>query len=137
MDIQIYEDLKNCLSKYISGLEQSYSADVVEFEPSSPQYPLIKFVEVRNVPYEQHRGSLETVANLGYRVDVYAKTKGSKTKADIARYLAKHCNDFLTMCKRLRQVSWNVVENDGVNGALYHIIIMYSAPYFEQRRKIL
>ena len=139
MDIQIYEDLKECFKKYFANLNlpKDYNADIVEYEPANPKYPFVKFVEIRNVPYEEYRGRLETVANLGYRVDVYAKTTNKTSKSTIARTLAKHCDDFLVGCKRLRQVSWNAIENDGVNGDLYHIIITYSAPYFEQRRKIL
>ena len=141
MDIQIYENLKDCLTQYFASLNlaKEYNPPIVEVEPSSPTYPLLKFVEIRNVPYEQHRHHLETVANLGYRVDIYAKSiaKNKTSKSTIARTIAKHCNDFLTMCKRLRQVSWNVFENDGVNGDLYHIVIMYSAPYYEQRKRIL
>ena len=141
MDIQIYDDLKNCLTKFFANLDlpKEWNVSVVEVEPSQPTYPLLKFVETRNVPFEQHRHHLETVANLGYRVDVYAKSiaKNKTSKSTIARTIAKHCDDFLTMCKRLRQVSWNVFENDGVNGDLYHIVIMYSAHYYEQRRRIL
>ena len=55
---------------------------------------------------------------------------------EIARNIAKNANDYLT-CIGLRQTSWSYVENDGESGQLYHIIIMYSGSYFEQRQQIL
>ena len=139
MDINVYGELKECLSKYFenSNLAKGHKPTIVEFEPAQPSYPIIKFTEVRNVPYEEYRGSRQTVANLGYRADIYAKTYGKSSKSSIARESAKYCNDFLTMCKSLRLVSWNVVENDGANGELYHIIMTYSVPYYEQRKKFL
>lgn len=142
MDINVYPAIKQGLEEHFTALfeqkkiTKSYNPVVVSFEPSKPTYPMLKIAESRNVPYDNFRGRLETVASLGYKVDIYAKTSGSISKMDIARVIAKHCNDYLT-CIGLRQVSWNYIENDGVNGDLYHIIIMYSADYFEQRQTIL
>ena len=142
MDISIYPSIKQGLKGYFSKLfdekvfSKSYNPEIVGFEPAKPTYPMLKIDESRNKPYENYRGFRETVADLGYKVDIYAKTSGSISKQEIARTIAKHANDYLT-CIGLRQVSWNYVENDGVNGELYHIIIMYSAPYLEQRQTIL
>lgn len=142
MDINVYPTIKDGLKGHFSALYEqkkitkSYNPNIVGFEPSNPTYPMVKISESRNVPYDNFRGRLETVANLGYKVDIYAKTSGSITKQDIARSIAKNCNDYLT-CIGLRQVSWNEVQNDGVNGDLYHIIVMYSGAYFEQRQIIL
>ena len=91
--------------------------------------------EVRNIPFDNYRGRAQTVANLGYKVDIYAKQSGSNTKQDIARVIAEHCNNYLT-CIGLKQVSYNPISNDGQNGDLYHIIIMYSVSYFEQKQII-
>lgn len=138
MDIQVYDSIKKGLEEYFNSLNlsKSYKPAVVGFEPSKPTYPMVKIQEIRNVPDSRFYGRLETVANLGYKVDVYAKQQTGVSKQDVARKLAKHCNDYLT-CIGLRQVSWNEFENDGVNGDLYRVTVMYNANYFEQRQTIL
>lgn len=143
MDIEIYPAIKNGLKGHLTA--QNYIKQfmgkgkyefVVGYEPTKPKYPYVKFAEIRNVPNESFRNPLYTIANLGYRVDVYAKIDGELQKDEIARQIAKLYNDYL-ICIGLRQVSWNYVENDGLNGDLYHIIIMYSTNYDEQRQRIL
>lgn len=138
MDIEVYDSIKKDLEEHFNSLNlsKSYKPAVVGFEPSKPTYPMVKIQEIRNVPDSRFYGSLETVANLGYKVDVYAKQQTGVSKQDVARKLAKHCNDYLT-CIGLRQVSWNEFENDGVNGDLYRVTIMYNTNYFEQRQTIL
>lgn len=142
MDINVYPTIKQGLDEHFKALydqkkiTKSYNPVVVGFEPSKPTYPMLIIEEIRNKPRGDFRGRLETVADLGYKVDIYAKTSGSISKQDIARSISKNSNDYLT-CIGLRQVSWNVKSNDGVNGDLYHIFIMYSANYLEQRQTIL
>lgn len=142
MDINVYPEIKKGLKEHFASLfeqgvfTKSFNPDVVAYEPAKPNYPILKIGESRNQPLTNYRGKLETVASLGYKIDIYAKTSGSIAKDEIARTIAKHANDYLT-CIGLRQVSWNYIENDGQNGDLYHIIIMYNAPYWEQRQKIL
>lgn len=138
MDIQVYDSIKQGLKDHFKGLNltKSYNPSVVGFEPSNPTYPMVKIDESRNTPYESFRGRLETVADLGYKVDIYAKQQVGVSKQQVARTIAKYADDYLK-CIGLRQVSWNYIENDGQNGDLYHIIIMYSAPYFEQKQRIL
>lgn len=137
MDIQVYDAIKQGLKDHFVdlNLSKAYNPNVVGFSPSNPTYPMVKVQETRNVP-SQFYGSRETIANLGYKVDVYAKQQVGVSKQDVARKLAKHCNDYMT-CIGLRQVSYNEFENDGLNGDLYHIVLMYSANYFEQRQTIL
>lgn len=138
MDIEVYDSIKEGLEEHFNSLNlsKSYKPAVVGFEPSKPTYPMVKIQEVRNVPDSRFYGRLETVANLGYKVDVYAKQQTGVSKQEVARKLAKHCNNYLT-CIGLRQVSWNEFENDGVNGDLYRVTIMYNTNYFEQRKTIL
>ena len=138
MDIEVYEAIKKGLKEHINSLNlsKSFKPDVVGMDPSRPTYPLVKFQEVRNVPDNRFYGRLQTVANIGNKVDVYAKQQTGVSKQEVARKIAKHCNDYLT-CIGLRQISWNEIENDGPNGDLYHIIIMYNVNYFEQRQTIL
>lgn len=138
MDIQVYDAIKKGLKDHFASLNltKSYNPAVVGFEPSNPTYPMVKIDESRNVPYEGFRGRLERVANLGYKVDIYAKQQVGTSKQDVARKIAKHCEDYL-QCIGLRLVSWNYIENDGQNGDLYHIIMMYNASYLENRQTIL
>lgn len=138
MDIEVYDSIKKGLEEHFNSLNlsKSYKPAVVGFEPSKPTYPMVKIQEIRNVPDSRFYGRLETVANLGYKVDVYAKQQTGVSKQDVARKVAKYCNDYLT-CIGLRQVSWNEFENDGVNGDLYRVTIMYNTNYFEQRKTIL
>lgn len=142
MDINVYSAIKQGLIEHFATLfeqgvfTKSYSPAIVGYEPSKPTYPMLVIAEPRNIPNDNFRGRLETVANLGYKVDIYAKTSGSLAKDDIARTILKHSNDYLT-CIGLRQVSMNTIPNDGKNGDLYHIIVMYNANYHEQRQTIL
>ena len=138
MDIQVYDTIKQGLKDYFKGLNlsKSYNPAVVGFEPSNPTYPMVKIQEPRNLPVEGFRGRLETVANLGYKVDIYAKQQVGVSKQDVARKLMKYCYDYLA-CIGLRLVSQNEIENDGQNGDLYHIILMFNANYHEQRQTIL
>ena len=138
MDINVYDYIKQGLKDHFSALKltKSYNPTVVGFEPSKPTYPLVIIDESRNAPNESFRGRLETVANLGYKVDIYAKQQVGVSKQDVARKIANYCNEYLT-CIGLKQISWNAISNDGLEGDLYHIIIMYSANYFENRQTIL
>lgn len=135
MQTELYEEIKKGLQDHFSSLNlsKSYSPSVVGFEPSSPSYPLIVIDEVDNTPYQNMSHYRQTVASVSYKVDIYAKTSGSITKQAIARTLAEHCNDYLK-CINLKQVSYNAFPNEGTNGAIYHITLMYSARYFENKQ---
>jgi hypothetical protein len=135
MEIELYDNIKKGLQDHIKSLNlsKSYNPSVVGFEPSEPSYPLVIIDEVNNVPYQNMRNFRQTVSDKSYRVDIYAETKGSISKQEIARMLMKHCNDYLT-CIGLKQVSMNTFANDGTNGKLYHIVLMYSARYFENKQ---
>lgn len=145
MEIELYDKIKEGLKNHIDGLNLQFPyrpkpktkggevETVVEYEPSSPNYPYIQIVEVGNPPYKNYRSPLETVSDKSYRVDIYAKTQGEIPKSKIARTLMKHCDDYLT-CIGLKQISMNPFTNDGTNGELYHIVLMYSARYFENKQ---
>lgn len=137
MDIEVFGKIKQGLEEHFENLELSkdLKPDVVEFEVSNPKYPLIIINEIRNIPNESFNNRYQTVANLGYKIDIYAKTK-VLSKQEIARKLAKYCDEYLK-CIGLKQVSWNIFNNDGNNGELCHIILMYNGNYFEQRQKII
>lgn len=135
MEIELYPTIKEGLQDHIRSLNlsKSYNPSVVGFEPINPTYPFVIIDEVNNVPYRNMRSLRQTVSDKSYRVDIYAETKGENSKQEIARTLMKHCNDYLT-CIGLKQVSMNTFANDGTNGKLYHIVLMYSARYFENKQ---
>ena len=135
MQIELYDEIKKGLQDHFANLDlsKSYKPSVVGFEPSSPSYPLIIIDEVDNTPYQNMSHYRQTVASVSYKVDIYAKTSGSITKQAIARTLAEHCNAYLK-CINLKQVSYNAFPNEGTNGAIYHITLMYSARYFENKQ---
>lgn len=135
MEIELYPTIKKGLQDHIKSLNLSkpYNPSVVGFEPSEPSYPLVIIDEVNNVPYRNMSSFRQTVSDKSYRVDIYAETKGSISKQEIARTIMKHCNDYLT-CIGLKQVSMNTFAMDGTNGKLYHIVLMYSARYFENKQ---
>lgn len=135
MQTELYEEIKKGLQDHFASLElsKSYKPSVVGFEPSSPTYPLIIIDEVDNTPYQNMSHYRQTVASVSYKVDIYAETKGSITKQQIARTLMKHCDNYFR-CINLKQVSMNPFPNDGTNGKLYHIVLMYSARFFENKQ---
>lgn len=135
MQTELYDEIKKGLQEHFASLNlsKSYKPSVVGFEPSSPTYPLIVVDEVDNTPYQNMANFRQTVASVSYKVDIYAETKGSITKQQIARTLMKHCDDYCR-CVGLKQVSMNAFPNDGTNGKLYHIILMYSARFFENKQ---
>lgn len=135
MQTELYEEIKKGVQNYFASvpLTKSYKPSIVGFAPSSPTYPLIVIDEVDNTPYQHMTHARQTVASVSYKIDIYAETKGNISKQQIARTLMKHCDDY---CKNigLTQVSMNAFANDGTNGKLYHIILMYSARFFENKQ---
>lgn len=143
MDINVYPEIKQGLKDYLESQDYVNSFRkkkkydfVVGVAPFEPVYPYVKIQEPRNIPLSGYTGKLEKVSNLGYKVDVYAKANRPESKQDVARNIMKLCNDYLT-CLGLSLVSYNEVENDGLEGDLYHIILMFNANYWENRGIIL
>lgn len=135
MQTELYDDIKKGLQEHFASLtlSKSYKPSVVGIEPSSPTYPLIIIDEADNTPYQNMDNFRQTVASVSYKVDIYAETKGSITKQQIARTIMKHCDGFCR-CAGLKQVSMNTFPNEGTNGKLYHIVLMYSARFFENKQ---
>lgn len=137
MDIAIYEEIYERLDKF---LEQNgnlcYTPKLVHFPKAGQNYPYVVFEEVRNNAGKIYLGDIpDKVSNLGYRVRIYAKTKGKATKMDIARKVAEYVDYFLSGLG-LRQISFNpdplIAEGD-----LYGIILMYNANFYNNRREII
>lgn len=136
MDIVVYDKLLEALTEYNSTIEQNYGNVVVPFPAQEPTYPYTVFDEIRNVANRQYNTIYDKVSSIGYRVDIFAKTKGEIDKQKIARKIMKDIDDFLTYNIGLLQVSYNAneLENDS---SIYHIILTYSANLNENRRRII
>ena len=135
MDTKAYEYMLQGLKDYNATIEQYYGNVVVATPPTNPTYPLTVFDEIRNVSNVNYNSSYDRVASVGYRADIYAKTKGSVSKQIIARRIAQEVDKYLTNIGLIR-VSFNVseLENDS---SIYHIIITYSGNLHENRRKLI
>lgn len=135
MDILAYEYMLQGLKDYNATIEQNYGNVVVATPPTNPTYPLTVFDEIRNVANANYNGRFERVASVGYRADIYAKTKGSVTKQIIARKIAQEVDNYFTNIG-LTRVSFNVseLENDS---SIYHIIMTYSGNLHENRRNLI
>lgn len=135
MDILAYEYMLQGLKDYNATIEQNYGNVVVTTPPTNPTYPLTVFDEIRNVANPNYNSCYERVASVGYRADIYAKTKGSVSKQIIARRIAQEVDRYLTNVG-LTRVSFNVseLENDS---SIYHIIITYSGNLHENRRNLI
>jgi hypothetical protein len=135
MDILAYEYMLQGLKDYNATIEQNYGNVVVSTPPTNPTYPLTVFDEIRNVANPNYNSCYERVARVGYRADIYAKTKGSVSKQIIARRIAQEVDKYLTNVG-LTRVSFNVseLENDS---SIYHIIMTYSGNLHENRRNLI
>ena len=135
MDILAYDYMLQGLKDYNATIEQNYGNVVVATPPTNPTYPLTVFDEIRNVANPNYNSCYERVASVGYRADIYAKTKGSVSKQIIARRIAQEVDKYLTNIGLIR-VSFNVseLENDS---SIYHIIMTYSGNLHENRRKLI
>lgn len=137
MVITVYDEIFEALKAYNNSLEQNYGNTVVGSPPSSPTYPLTVFEEIRNDPLRRTNIKLlDRVDNLGYEVEIFAKTKGKIDKKIIAREIAKLLDDFLTNVIGLKLLSMNPVPNLN-DSSIYRINLRYSALYYENRAKIL
>lgn len=137
MQIYVYDEIKDGLEKYFLSLDnvnKNYIPKaVVGVSPSSPKYPYVNIKEVGNAPYQNFTSFRQTVADLSYKIDIYAKdiTK-DYSKQKVARNIMKLCNDYMT-CIGLKQISFNEFE-EGTNSSITHIVLMYSARYFENKQ---
>jgi hypothetical protein len=135
MDILAYEYMLQGLKDYNSTIDQNYGNVVVAIPPTNPTYPLTVFDEIRNVANTNYNSCYERVASVGYRADIYSKTKGSVSKQIIARRIAQEVDKYLTNVG-LTRVSFNVSELENDN-SIYHIIMTYSGNLHEFRRNLI
>ena len=135
MDILTYEYVKQGLEDYNEQIGKPYGNVIVSYPTTNSTYPHTVFDEIRNVANPNYNSCYERLASVGYRVDIYAKTKGSITKQIIARKIAQEVDEYLTNVG-LTRVSFNVseIENDS---SIYHIIMTYSGNLQENRRRFI
>lgn len=136
MDIVVSDIILDGLKEYNSKLDKNYGNVIMSYPSANPTYPYTVFDEIRNVANRNYNTPYDKVASVGYRADIYAKTKGSVSKREIARVVAKEVDNYLTNYVGLLQVSYNAseLENDST---IYHIILTYSASLNENRRRII
>lgn len=136
MDITVYENILAGMKEYNDAIDQNYGNTVVATAPSNPTYPLTVLDEIRNVANRNYNGDFDRLSSVGYRVDVFAKTKGNVTKQTIARKIAYEMDNYMSNYVGLFRVSYNVseLENDG---SIYHIIITYEGNLHENRKKFI
>lgn len=133
MDIVFYD-------KILEDLQEKckiYDNTIVPYPSNQPTYPYTVFEEIRNVVNERYNTCFDRVSSMGYRVDVFAKSKSNEeNKQKIARAIAKEIDNCLTNYWGLSQISWNVIELEN-DSSIYHIVITYSCNLHENRRRII
>lgn len=135
MDILTYEYMLKGLKEYNNTIKNNYGNVVVEYPTKNTTFPHTVFEEIRNVQNPNFKSRFDRVASIGYRTDIYAKTKGSISKKNIARQVANIIDEYLSNIG-LNRVSYNVSENEE-NGTIYHIIMTYSGNLHENRRNLI
>ena len=135
MDILAYEYILQGLKDYNNQLGSPYGNVIVPYPTTDTTYPHTVLAEIRNVSNASYDTCYDRVASVGYRTDIYAKTKGNVTKQIIARKIAQEVDNYLANIG-LRRVSFNVSELEN-NGSIYHIIMTHSGNLHENRRKLI
>lgn len=135
MDILAYGYILQGLSDYNSAKGKPRGNVVVPYPTTDTTYPHTVLEEIRNVANPLYNTCHDRVASVGYRVDIYAKTKGNITKQQIARECAQVADEYLTAIG-LTRVSYNA-NTEGNDGVIYHIVVTYSGNLHENRRKFI
>lgn len=135
MDYLSYEYLLENLKLYNKSVSQNYGNTVVRVPPDSPKFPLTVFTEIRNVS-TSFNTKYQKLSNVGYRVDIYAKTKNKVTNDEIARKVASIVDDYLTNVG-LDRVSFNVFELADKEGSIFNIVMTYTGNLDENRRRMI
>lgn len=133
MDITVYDKLYEAFEKALQRFsdKSGITVAIAHYAPSKPSYPLVVFSEVRNQPRTTFYSNRQRISSLGYKADIFAKTKGAKTKMDIAREIMQFTVDFFQTSIGLNLISNNNFENVGTNGEIYQITLVFQQPYYE------
>ena len=137
MDISLFDNIYKGLSEYIKSLgKENLGNTVVPEAPATPTFPLTVIDETNNIPLTVCTGIFERVAVVGYRIDIYAKTKGKMNKQEIARKIASQVDNFMRYKVGLNATSYNVMPRENDAG-IYQIALVYSGKYHENKQRIV
>lgn len=137
MNIWIYDNILRDMKIYNDNhKDENYGNVVVPYATTKPTYPYTVFDEIRNVGDRNHKSQFDKMSSMGYRVDVYAKTKGSVNKQTIARKIAEQIDDYLTNYVGLDQVSFNPMPSEN-DDSIYHITMLYEKTLHINRAKFI
>ena len=135
MDIKIADEIFEALKYYNKKIGSPYGNVVVPYPTTKPTYPYCVFDEINNIENPQSRSDFDRVSTIGYKLEIYAKTKGCIDNRTIARDIAQKLNSFLTRNVGLRQVGFVPVPQ--VNqSSIYQITITYIGKLHENRKTI-
>lgn len=139
MDITVYDKLYEALDLALMDFNSTskHKVALAHYAPNSPQYPLIILSELRNQPLGQYYGSRERFSSLGYKVEIFAKTKAPYTKQDIGRQIMQFVVDFMQDKIGLRLISNNPPENAGTQGELYYKVLVFQRSYYENKETFI
>lgn len=135
MDITTYDNILDGLKAYNEKAERPYGNSIVSIPTAKPTYPYTIIDEIRNISVPSLNGLIDKVSRVGYKVDIYAKTKGNVTKQTIARRIAQVVDEYLTGIGLFRE-SYNIFVTE-VDGSIYHIIMVYTGVVNEYRRNLI
>lgn len=135
MDIYAYEHIVKGLENFNELKDKPFGNTVVQIAPTKPTYPLTVVDEIRNIAIKNYNTEYGKFSNLGFRVDIFAKTKGKISKQTIAREISELVDEYFSSIG-LTRVSFNIseLENDS---SIYHIILTFSGTLNEYRRKFI
>jgi hypothetical protein len=136
MDIYAYDYILEGLKAHNVKAKNNYGNAVVSRPTTDTKYPFTVLTEVTNTQNPRYNTPHERVANVSYRVDIFAKDKGTKVdKQTIAREISLIVDEYLTNIGLFRS-SMNVVNllNDA---SIYRISLTYEGSLFENRRTFL
>lgn len=135
MDIYAYDYMLQGLRDCNDKATENYGNVIVKFPTKNTTYPHTQFEEIRNVANPRYNTCHERVASVGYRVDIFAKTKGEIDKQTIARICAEISDRYLSGIG-LTRISYNA--NESLNdSSIYQIIMTYSGNLDEKRRRLI
>lgn len=137
MIISKYDEILNRLIEYNNNnSEINFGNVIVPFSTEKPTYPYTVVDEISNIPYNRYELGKDELSSVMYKVDIYAKTIGDKTKQNICRIIADQIDEFLRRTIGLKRTSVNVIplENDA---SIYHIAMVYSGTIHNYRNKFI
>lgn len=135
MDIEIGDAIFDALKLYNEKMGAPYGNVVVPMPTATPTYPYSVFDEITNLQDKNYTSHFDRISTVGYKLEIYAKTKDGVDKRTIARSVAKFLNDFLTDKIGLWQIGYNPIPQVNKN-SIYQITITYMAKLHENRKML-